>query len=104
VTGGWRKLHNEKLHDLYSLPSIIRMVKSRRMRCEEHVTHIGKRGMHVGFCWESRKEGDHWKDLNIGGSIILRLILEKGRGGMDWIYLAQDRDPWRALVNMVMKM
>jgi hypothetical protein len=32
VTGGWRKLHNEELRDLYSLPSIIRMIKSRRMR------------------------------------------------------------------------
>jgi hypothetical protein len=32
VTGGWRKLHNEELHSLYSSPSIIRMTKSRRMR------------------------------------------------------------------------
>jgi hypothetical protein len=32
VTGGWRKLHNKKLHDLYSLPSIIRIIKSRRIR------------------------------------------------------------------------
>jgi hypothetical protein len=32
VTGGWRKLHNEKLHDLYSTPSIIRIIKSSRMR------------------------------------------------------------------------
>jgi hypothetical protein len=32
VTGGWRKLHNEELHDFYSSPSIIRVVKSRRMR------------------------------------------------------------------------
>jgi hypothetical protein len=31
VTGGWRKLHNEKLHDLYSSPSIIRIIKARRM-------------------------------------------------------------------------
>jgi hypothetical protein len=32
VTGGWRKLHNEELHNLYTSPSIIRMIKSRRMR------------------------------------------------------------------------
>jgi hypothetical protein len=32
VTGGWRKLHNEELHNLYSFPSIIRLIKSRRMR------------------------------------------------------------------------
>jgi hypothetical protein len=32
VTGGWRKLHNEELHNLYSSPGIIRMIKSRRMR------------------------------------------------------------------------
>jgi hypothetical protein len=39
VTGGWRKLHNEEHHNLYSLPSIImsRMIKSRRMRWEGHV-------------------------------------------------------------------
>jgi hypothetical protein len=34
VTGDWRKLHNEELHNLYSSPSIIRMIKSRRMRWE----------------------------------------------------------------------
>jgi hypothetical protein len=32
VTGGWKKLHNEELHNLYSSPSIIRIIKSRRMR------------------------------------------------------------------------
>jgi hypothetical protein len=37
VTGGWRKLHNEELHNLYTLPSIIRMIKSRRMRWVGHV-------------------------------------------------------------------
>jgi hypothetical protein len=38
VTGGWRKLHNEKLHNVYSSPSIIRMIKSRRMRWTGHVS------------------------------------------------------------------
>jgi hypothetical protein len=35
--GGWRKLHNEGLHDLYCSPSIIRIIKLRRMKCAEHV-------------------------------------------------------------------
>jgi hypothetical protein len=43
VTGGWRKLHNEELHNLYSPPSIIRMIKSRRMRWEGHVARMGQK-------------------------------------------------------------
>jgi hypothetical protein len=41
VTGEWRKLHNEELLDLYSSPSIIRIIKSRRMRWAGHVARIG---------------------------------------------------------------
>jgi hypothetical protein len=41
VTGGWRKLHNEELHDLYSPPSIIRIIKARRMRWAGHVARMG---------------------------------------------------------------
>jgi len=47
VTGEWRKLHNEELNDLYSLPNILRVVKSRRMRWAGHVARMGKdRGVH----------------------------------------------------------
>jgi hypothetical protein len=42
VTGGWRKLHNEELPDLYSSPSIIRMIKLRRMRWVGHVARMGE--------------------------------------------------------------
>jgi hypothetical protein len=59
VTGGWRKLHNEELHNLYSSPGIIRMIKSRRMRLAGHVARRGIRGMHIGYLWGSQKEGDH---------------------------------------------
>jgi hypothetical protein len=40
VTGGWRQLYNEELHNLYSLPSIIRMMKSKRMRSVGHVVRM----------------------------------------------------------------
>jgi hypothetical protein len=45
--GGRRKLHNEELHNLYTPPSIIRVIKSRRMRWTGHVARMGKRGIHI---------------------------------------------------------
>jgi hypothetical protein len=48
VTGGWRKLHDEELHNLYSSPSLIRMIKSRRMRWAGHVARMGaKRNAYI---------------------------------------------------------
>jgi hypothetical protein len=59
VTGGRRKLHNEDLRDLYSSPSIIRMIKTRRMRWAGHVAGMGKRGTRLGYWWENLRERDH---------------------------------------------
>jgi hypothetical protein len=56
MTGGWRKLSNEKLHNLYSSPSIIRMIESRRIIWAEHVARMGTRGTHIEFWWGSQKE------------------------------------------------
>jgi hypothetical protein len=42
VTGGWRKLQNEELHNMYSSPNIIRIIKSRRMRWAGHVARMGE--------------------------------------------------------------
>jgi hypothetical protein len=41
MAGGWRKLHKEELHNLYSSPSVIRIIKSRKMRWAGHVARIG---------------------------------------------------------------
>jgi hypothetical protein len=49
MTGYWGKLHNKELHNLYSSPSIIRMIKSRRIRWVGHVARMGRREMHVEY-------------------------------------------------------
>jgi hypothetical protein len=59
MTRGWRKLHNEELHDLYFSPSIIRIIESRRMRWAGHVARMVKREIHIGCWWESQRERDH---------------------------------------------
>jgi hypothetical protein len=59
VTGGWRKLHNEELPDLYSWPSIIRIMKLRRMRWAGHVAQLGRRESRVGCWWENQRQRDH---------------------------------------------
>jgi hypothetical protein len=59
VTEGWRKQHNEELHHFYSSPSIIRMIKSTRMRLAGHVAWMRREGMHIGYWWESQKDRDH---------------------------------------------
>jgi hypothetical protein len=58
VIGGWRKLHNEELHNLYCSPSIIRMTKSRRMRWAEHVGRMGAKRNKYRILVESQKEID----------------------------------------------
>jgi hypothetical protein len=59
VTGGWAKLHNEELYNLYPSPSIMRMIKSRRMRWAGHTARMGQKRNAVGFGWESQEERDH---------------------------------------------
>jgi hypothetical protein len=56
-------LHNEELHNLYSSPSIIRMIKSRRMRWAGHVAPKVGREMHIGYWWEDQSVGG-WTILN----------------------------------------
>jgi hypothetical protein len=102
VMGDWRKLHNEELHNLYSSPNIIRMIKSRRMRWAGLVARMWeKRNAYrilVGKPQGKRPLGRprcRWVN-NI--KIDLREI---GWDGIDWIDLAQDRVQWTALVNTV---
>jgi hypothetical protein len=99
VTGGWRKLHNEELHNLYSSPNIIRMIKSRA--CS---TNGGKRNAYRTLV--GKQEGKRPLGRSRRGWVnnIKMDLREIGCGGMDWIDLAEDRDQWRALMNAVMNL
>jgi hypothetical protein len=105
VIGGWRKPHNEELHILYFSSTIIRILKSRRMRWEGHVARMGeKRNAYrilVGKPEGKRPLGRprHKWEYNI--KMDLRGI---GWGGMDWINMAQDRDQWGAVLNTVINL
>jgi hypothetical protein len=55
VTGGWRRLHNEELHNLYASPYITGLTESRRMRWEGHVASMGETEMHTPFWQENLK-------------------------------------------------
>jgi hypothetical protein len=96
VTGGWRKLHNEQLHNLYFSPNIIIMIKSRRMRLAGHAARMevgkpeGKRSL--------ARRRSRWVDN------IKMDVREIGWGRMDWIDLAEAGDQWRALVNTIMNL
>jgi len=76
VTGQWRKLHNEELHDLSSSPNIIWLIKSRRMSWAGHVARMeGRR--HTGVWWGNVRERGHLEDTTVHGRIILKCILKK---------------------------
>jgi hypothetical protein len=77
VTGNWRKLHNEGLHDMYSSPTIVRVIKSIRMRFVGHVARMGRGEACTGFWWGNLREKDHWGDPSVDGRIILRWIFRK---------------------------
>jgi hypothetical protein len=92
VKGGWRKLHNEELHNLYSSRSIIRILKSRRMRWAGHVARMGEK-RNVYRLLEGKPEGKrplgrprHRRIDNIKMD-----LLEIGLSVVDWTGLTQDR-------------
>jgi hypothetical protein len=102
---GWRKMYNEELHNSYSSSSIIRIIKTRRMRWAGHVARMGEK-RNVYRLLAGNPEGKRplgrprrrWMD-----NIKMDLI-EIGLNVVDWIGLAQDRYRWSAFVNSVMNL
>jgi hypothetical protein len=105
VTGGWRKLHNEELHNLYSSPSIIRVIKSRGMRCAGHVAQMReKRNAYRTLVGKPEGKRPLGRPRRRCVDNIKMDHSEISWDGVDSIDMAQDRDQWRALVNTVLKL
>jgi len=101
-TSEWRKLHNEELNDLYSLPNIVRVVKSRRMRWAGHVARMGEdTGVQRVLVGKPEGKRPLGRPRRRWEGNIKTDLQEVGGGRGDWMELAQDRDRWRILVGMV---
>jgi hypothetical protein len=91
VTGEWRKLHSVELHDLYSSPTNVWVMKSRRMRWARHVTRMREGRVVYRVLVGKPEERDHWWDPGVVGRIILRWISRKWNvgvwTGLSWLHL-----------------
>jgi len=104
VTGKWR-LHNEELNDLYTLPNIVRVIKSRRMRWAGHVARMGEgRGVYRVLVGKPEGKSPMGRPRRRWVDNIRMDLQEVVCGYMDWIGRAQDRDRWRTLVSAVMNL
>jgi hypothetical protein len=98
-------LYNEELRDLYSSPSIIRMIKPRGMRWAGHVARMGEKRNACRLIVEKPKGNRPLGRSKLRWVDSIRMDLgEVGWGDVDWIGLAQDRNRWRDLVNAVMNL
>jgi hypothetical protein len=65
-TGGWRKLHNEELHKLYSSPSMIRIIKSRRLRWAGHIAQMEEKRIACMILVGKQEGKRHWEGQDVG--------------------------------------
>jgi hypothetical protein len=93
VMGERRKLHNEELNGLYTLPNIVRVIKSRILRWVGHVARMGKGEVCTGFWWGNLRERDRWGDPGVNGRIMLGWTFKKWdvgvRTGLGWLRIGR---------------
>jgi hypothetical protein len=95
VTEELRTFHNKELRDFYSLPSIIRIIKSRRMRWAGHVACMGeKRNAYILLVGKPEGKRPLGRPSRSWVDNIRMDLGEVGWGDVDWIGLAQDRNRW----------
>jgi len=93
VTGEWKRLHNEKLYDLYSSPNIVRVIKSRRMRWAGHEARMGEeRGVYRVLVGKPKGKRPLGRPKRRWVDNIKMDLQEVGCWYMNWTGLAQDID------------
>jgi hypothetical protein len=98
-------LQNVELHDLYSSPNIVKVIKSRRMRWAGHVARMGEgRGAYRVLVGRPEGKRPLGRPRRRWENNIKMDLAEIGIDGATWIRLAQDRVQWRAFVNTVMNL
>jgi hypothetical protein len=103
VAGGWKILYNEELRNLNTSPNLIGVIKSRRIRWVGHKARMGEMGNAYKILVRKLEGKRPLGGLRCRWENSTRTNLwETGSEGVNWMYLAQDRDQWRALVNTVM--
>jgi hypothetical protein len=105
VMGGWRKLHNEELHDLYYSPSIIRIIKSSRMGWMGHIARMGEKRNSYRLLVGKQKGKISLERLRCRRIDNIKMdLVEIELGELDWIGLTHDRCRWRVLVISIMNL
>jgi hypothetical protein len=83
VTEEWRRVHHEKLYDLYSTPDIIWMIKLKIMRWAGPMARVAKRRMYTGFLWLNLREMNYLKGVGVERRIIFKWLFKKYSGDVD---------------------
>jgi hypothetical protein len=103
--GSWRKLHNDELHSQYSSINIASVIKSRIMRRAGHEARMGEeRGVYSFLVGKPEGKKPLGRPRHSWEDNIKTDLREIRIDGANWIQLAQDRVPWRSLVNTVMNL
>jgi hypothetical protein len=103
TAGGWRKLHNEEIHNFYVSPHIITVIKSRRMKWAGHVARMEEvRSAYVIWVGKPERKIPFGKHRHRWKSNIKINLKEMRSDDVEWIHLAQDMAQWLTLKKTVM--
>ena len=105
MTGEWRRLHNDELHELYDSSDVVRIIKSQQIRWARHVARMGEKRKIIFRCgWKAGRKEVIGKTETLLGDNIRRDLGEVGVRDENWLDVFQDRILWRTFVTVAMNL